>query len=471
MDSMSYDLVVIGGGPAGEKAAVAAAFFGKRVALLEKSEAGPGGAGVHTGTLPSKTLRETALYLTGFKRRELYSGVSFGIAIDKRPAQALMCRLPQVREIQSKQIMNNLDRHGVELVRGFGTFIDEHRVTVDGRVLTASHFLIATGSTPRKPAAFDFSDHEVFDSDSILGLNRLPESLAVVGGGVVGSEYACVFSALGTRIEIIERRDRLLGFLDHEISDALMASMREQGIKLHLSDGVEEIVRHGEDLILTLTSGKQRRVDKALISAGRIGNTAGLELDRLGIALSRRGHILVDEQFRTNIDHIYAVGDVIGNPGLASSSMEQGRMAVAAMFDLPGAGRDFSTIPSGIYTIPEACSCGPTEETLRADGVPYVVGRTHMRHNARGQIIGDTDGFLKLIFHAETRALLSTHIIAERATELIHIGQSVMRLGGDINYFIETVMTYPSLSVAYKYAAYDALCHLSGVDNLPAPLG
>lgn len=465
---MDYDLVVIGAGPGGEKAAVAAAFFGKRVALIEKSDAGPGGAGVHTGTLPSKTLRETALYLTGFKRRELYQNVSFGVPVG-HSADTLMCRLPQVRAMQSEQIMSSLEQHGVELIQGFGEFVSDHRVRVGERLLDTRYILIATGSSPRRPTQFDFNDPEVFDSDSILGLRRIPESLAVVGGGVIGSEYACVFSALGTQIKLIERYDRLLGFLDHEISDALMDAMRAQDIELCLSDEVASVVRVYDDLVLTLNSGKKLQVDKTLISAGRTGNTAGLGLDAVGVEVDARGRILVDARFRTNVANVYAVGDVIGHPALASAAMEQGRMAVADMFDEPTVDRDFADIPAGIYTIPEACACGPTEEQLRERGVPYVVGRSHMLHNARGQIIGDTDGFIKLIFHAESKKLLSTHIIAERATELIHIGQAVQRLGGGIDYFIQSVMSYPSLSVAYKYAAYDALGRMTGVTRLPPP--
>lgn len=469
---MTYDLVVIGGGPAGEKAAVAAAFFGKKVALIDKAGEGPGGSTVHTGTLPSKTLRETALYLVGFRHRDLYGLLPFDIPDHMRSVEALMRRLPQVRDLQTSQIHQNLDRHGVELIQGFATFLDANRVRVDdGRILASRYFLLATGSSPRRPPAFDFSDPEVFDSDSLLRLDRLPDSLAVIGGGVIGSEYACVFSALGAKIEIIERQSRLLGFLDHEISDALMDSMRAQGIVLHLNDGVESLVREGPDLILTLTSGKKRRVDKALVSAGRTGNTGNMGLDRVGVALDKNGLVLVNENFRSSVATIYAAGDVIGRPALASAAMEQGRMAVASMFDdIESLRRDFTTIPSGIYTIPEACSCGPTEEELKAAGTPYVAGHSYMRHNARGQIIGDTDGFVKLLFHAESKLLLGVHIIAERATELIHIGQAVMRLGGTIHYFIETVLSYPSLSVAYKYAAYDALGKVSSVKRLPAPL-
>lgn len=464
---MTYDLVVIGGGPGGEKAAVSAAYFGKRVALVEMAEDGPGGATVHTGTLPSKTLRETALYLTGFKHRELYGGISCGIPHEKRSAEALMCRLPQVQEIQEQQIARNLERHGVELITGFGRFDGPNTIDVGGKKLQTKYVLIATGSSPRQPKDFDFSDPEVHDSDSLLRLERLPDSLAVIGGGVIGSEYACVFSALGVKIQVIERRDRLLGFLDEDVSDALMEAMRESGIELHLSDGVKSIVREGPDLVLTLNSGQKMRVDKALVSAGRTGNTGGLELGKAGVEVDDRHRVIVDGTFKTTQDHVYAVGDVIGRPALASASMEQGRMAVAAMFGLKVPSRDWNTIPSGIYTIPEACSCGPTEQALAADGVRYVAGIAYMRHNARGQIIGDTYGFVKLIFSAEDRRLLGAHIIAERATELIHVGQAVMRLGGGIDYFLESVMSYPSLCVAYKYAAYDALGKLDGVDPPP----
>jgi NAD(P) transhydrogenase len=279
-----------------------------------------------------------------------------------------------------------------------------------------------------------------------------------------------VFSAFGCKIEIVERRERLLGFLDHEISDALMNAMRAEGIILHLDDGVTSVVRDGPDLLLTLESGAELRVDKVLVSAGRVGNTDHLGLDRADVRLDHNHLIVVDDSYRTSASSIFAAGDVIGRPALASTAMEQGRLAVAAMFRLTVPERDFATVPSGIYTIPEACSVGPTEEELKAAGVPYVAGRSYMRHNARGQIIGDTDGFIKLLFHAETRRLLGTHIIAERATELIHIGQAVMRLGGGIDYFIEVVMSYPSLSVAYKYAAYDALGRLSGAPRAPTPL-
>jgi NAD(P) transhydrogenase len=465
-----YDLVVIGGGPAGEKAAVAAAFFGRRVALVESAPEGPGGAAVHTGTLPSKTLREGALYLAGFRRRELYDVIREQFSDRPDSARALTRRLAAVRALQTRQILANLRRHGVELVAGQASFIDAHRVQAGDRVLEADFVLVATGSTPRHPPGFDFGDPEVFDSDTILDLDRIPESLAVVGGGVIGSEYACVFAALGTKITLIESAPRVLGFLDDEISDALMEAMRRQGIALELNDEVIGVRREGPDLLMTLRSGTAARVDRVLVSAGRTGRTAGLGLDRVGVAPDARGLIRVDDRYRTSCPSIYAAGDVIGRPALASASIEQGRMAVGAMFGLAFPARAWDALPTGIYTIPEACACGPTERELTEAGTPIVAGRSFLRHNARGQIIGDTDGFVKLIFHRETRQLLATHLISERATELVHIGQAVMRFGGGIDYFLETVMTYPSLSEAYKMAAYDALTELSRGTDRPPPL-
>jgi NAD(P) transhydrogenase len=464
-----YDLVVVGAGPAGEKAAVAAAFFGKRVALVEASPEVPGGAAIHTGTLPSKTLRESALYLTGFRRREIYASIREKVSREVRSASDLTRRLATVEELQTRQVLDNLARHHVELIPGRASFADAKRIAVGDRLLESDYVLIATGSAPRRPAGFDFSDPEVFDSDTVLRLDRIPESLAVVGGGVIGSEYACVFAALGTSITVIESAPRLLCFLDEEISNTLMTSMQSQGIRLRLNDGVERIERRGPDLVVALRSGAVERVDRVLVSAGRTGNTAGLDLDKPGVAMDDRGLILVDLNFRTNVPHVFAAGDVIGRPALASTAIEQGRMAVAAMFGLEFPARDWSAVPSGIYTIPEACACGPTEAELAAAGTPYVAGRSFIRHNARGQIIGDTDGLVKLLFHRETRRLLATHLICERATELIHIGQAVMRHGGGIDYFIETVMTYPSLSEAYKQAAYDAVSQLNR-DSRPRPL-
>lgn len=471
MTTDRYDLVVIGGGPAGEKAAVEAAYFGKRVALVDDAADGPGGTAVHTGTLPSKTLRESALYLTGFRKRELSDLLRERVCSEAGSATTLLGRLAAIRRTQTAQIDANLARHGIERITARASFASATRIDVGGgRMLDTDYALIATGSSPRRPSGFDFSDPEVFDSDTLLRLDRVPASLAVIGGGVIGSEYACVFAALGTKITLIESAPRVLGFLDAEISDALMTAMRSQGIDLRLNDGVESVERQGPDLVLTLKSGATERVDRVLVSAGRTGNTAGLNLDAIGVKLDPRGLVVVDERYRSSCPNISAAGDVIGRPALASTSIEQGRVAVGAMFDLPFPRRNWKDVPAGIYTIPEACACGPTEEELVASKVPIVIGRSFLRHNARGQIIGDTDGFVKLIFHRETRALLATHLICERATELIHIGQAVSRLGGGIDYFIETIMTYPSLSEAYKQAAYDALSQLDPATRPVTPL-
>lgn len=467
---MRYDLVVIGGGPAGEKAAAAAAYFGRRVALVEASPAGPGGAMVHTGTLPSKTLREAALYLSGFRRRELYKSIAQSFNREQSSLHTLMSRMSHVGTLQTAQIKENIERHGIELISGHGVFESPHVVRVGAQRLESDYILIATGSSPRRPDCFDFSDPAVYDSDSFLRIDELPDSLAVIGGGVIGSEYACVFATLGVKIQVIESRPRLLSFLDEEISDHLMEAMRASQIELLLDNGVERLERQGEVLSLTLKDGRQMLVDKALVSAGRTGNTSGIGLEDVGVNLDARRQIVVDSQFRTSVPHIFAAGDVIGRPALASSSMEQGRTAVAAMFGEHPAQPCWETLASGIYTIPEAASAGPTEQTLRDQGVPYVVGRSHMRHNARGQVIGDVDGFIKLLFHRDTHALLGVHVICEQATELVHIGQAVMRLGGGISYFLETLFTYPSLSMAYKYAAYDALGSLNQPSTRPVPL-
>lgn len=467
---MRYDLVVIGGGPAGEKAAVAAAYFGKKVALIERAEAGPGGAAVHTGTLPSKTLRETALYLNGFQRRQLYKTLPKVFAPEHRSIADLMCRLPAVRSGQADLICKNLERHGVELIRGSGALDDANHFRVGERVLESDHFLIATGSRPRQPPCFDFGDAEVYDSDSLLEIDRIPKSLAVIGGGVIGSEYACVFATLGVQITVIELRSRLMSFLDHDVSDALLEEMRVAGIEVKLDSGVERLERDGDELKLTLKDNSEMRVDKVLVSAGRTGNSDQLGLEALGVDIDSRGNITVDKQFRTTAPTIFAAGDVVGRPALASSGMEQGRIAVAAMFDIDVPNRDWDVLPYGIYTIPEAAGVGPAEHELRESNVPYVCGKSFMRHNARGQIIGDTHGFVKLIFHRRNRRLLAVHLVCERATELIHIGQAVIRLGGGIDYFLESVMTYPSLAQAYKYAAYDALGELSRGDDRPPRL-
>jgi NAD(P) transhydrogenase len=462
-----FDLVVVGSGPAGEKGAAQAAYFGKRVALIEKAPA-LGGASVHTGTLPSKTLRETALYLTGFQRRSLYG---MTLEVDREASlHQLMGRLRAVTEQQVAQIDRNMQRHGVTVVRGLAEFTSPEEVVVrppekgDGpaRLLRAANFLIATGSSPHRPSGVPFDDPDVEDSDTILDLDRIPLSLAVVGGGVIGCEYACLFAALGTSIIVIEGRGNLLGGLDSEMSGALRTALERGGHEIMLGDAVEAIGRvPGGPLRISLKSGRVLQVDKILYSAGRAGNTKGLGLDRAGITLDARGRIPVNAQFQTSQPHIYAAGDVIGNPALASVSMEQGRVAACHAFGLPYKTHVAPLTPFGVYTIPEISMVGATEEELKASGTPYEVGRARYENNARGQIIGEADGLLKLIFDPSTKKLLGVHIIGDRATELVHIGQMVMITGGTIDVFIDSVFNFPTLAELYKYAAYDGLGRLA----------
>jgi NAD(P) transhydrogenase len=459
-----FDLLVVGSGPAGEKAAAQAAYFGKKVAVIERAPA-LGGACVHTGTLPSKTLREAALYVTGFQRRQLY-GMS--LEIDRETAlRRIVGRLHAVVATQEEQVKRNLDRHGVTLICGEASFEDPREVVVrgaDGDVtrLSGAYHLIATGSSPHRPPGVPFSDPDVEDSDTILDLDRIPDTLAVVGGGVIGCEYACLFAALGTRITLVEGRDRLIAALDSEIAEILKASLEGAGHQILLGDAVRHIERiPAGPLRLELHSGRVLEVDKILYSAGRAGNTANLGLDRAGVKADERGRILVDEHFQTSTPHIYAAGDVVGSPGLASVSMEQGRVAACHAFGFPYKTRVSTLTPYGIFTIPEASMVGATEEDLKKAGTPYEAGRARYAGNARGQIIGDTEGALKLLFEVPTRRLLGIHIIGERATELVHIGQMVMELGGTIDTFIDCVFNYPTLSEIYKYAAYDGLGRLA----------
>lgn len=464
-DIERFDLVVIGSGPAGEKGAVQAAYFDKRVALVEKAET-VGGACVHTGTLPSKTLREAALYLTGFQRRELY-----GMTLDldrEAGLRRLMGRLHSVIGQQVDQISRNLDRHHVTRIRGHAEFVSANDLVVrddagvEIRRLAASVALIATGSSPLRPPGVPFDDPDVEDSDTILDLDRIPDSLAVVGGGVIGCEYACIFAALGTTITIIEGRESLMGFLDREMSEGLRAGLEREGHSVRLGDAVSSIERiAGDGLQIRLKSGADLRVDKVLYSAGRVGNTRGLGLDRAGVTMDAKGRILVNEHFQTSAAHVYAAGDVIGSPALASVSMEQGRVAMCHAFDLAYKTRVSPLTPFGVYTIPEISMAGATEDQLSTAGVQFEVGRARHEHNARGQIIGERDGLLKLLFEVPSKKLLGVHIIGEGATELIHIGQMVMSAGESIDVFIDSVFNFPTLSELYKYAAYDGLGRLA----------
>jgi NAD(P) transhydrogenase len=458
MDPAKYDLIVIGSGPAGEKGAAQAAYFGKKVALVER-EPVLGGAAANTGTLPSKTLRETALFFSGFQQRELY-GLHVRIK-EKLTTRDLLARERLVTEGERARIQQNLKQHHVTLYVGAASFVDPHTIAIKPDRCPEFHIqgdviLLATGSYPYRPTHFPFHDPRVYDSDTILTLHEIPASMLVVGGGVIGCEYACMFAALGVQVTLVEKRPRLLEFLDAELAEALRVQMGALGVQILMPDGVEE-VDPGEAIEVQLKSGTVLHVDTVLVSAGRCGNTEALQLDRVGIQADERGRIRVNAHYQTSLPHVYAAGDVIGAPALASTSMEQARVAMVHGFELKYRAGLPQILPYGIYTIPECSMAGETEETLVQKKIPYVVGKAEYAKNARGQIIGDSAGFLKLLFHEEDLRLLGVHVIGEQATELVHVGLSGLLLGVTADLFIQTCYNYPTLTEMYKYATYDAL--------------
>ena len=455
-----YDLVVIGAGPAGEKGAVQAAYFDKRVAVIE---AAPhvGGAGVNTGTIPSETLRETALYFSGLTQRGLY-GIDYTIKKDLE-IQDFMYREHEVVRTLRDVVRLNIDRHRVELIHGMAEFLDAHTVRVTAPGGATAHdvqgdvILIATGSVPSRAEGIPFEDHRIYDSDEILSMGRIPRSLAVVGGGVIGCEYATIFAALGIAVMLLDGRDRLLGFLDAELSGRLRLQMELLGIDVRLKESVVRYEPEPDAVVLSLKSGGTVKAESVLIAAGRLGNTRGLGLDRIGLSVGERGHLAVNEHYQTAIPHIYAAGDVIGFPALAATSMEQARVAMVHAFDLKYKTRVAPILPLSIYTIPELAMVGETEESCREKGIDYCVGRAQYRQNARGQISGDLGGQIKLVFRYLDKRLLGVHIIGDSASELVHIGLMVLYAGGTIDTFIDAVFNYPTLGEVYKYAAYDGL--------------
>jgi NAD(P) transhydrogenase len=454
-----YDLVVIGSGPAGEKGAAQAAYFGKRVAMIERAPY-VGGAGINTGTVPSKTLRETALYFSGLAQRGLY-GVDYHVKADLT-VHDFMHREQEVVRSLREVVSANIERHAIELVRGEARFEDPHTVCVraaDGaeRVLHGDVILIATGSVPTRARDIPFADPRVHDSDEILTMDRLPATLAVIGAGVIGCEYATMFAALGITVTLIDGRDRLLAFLDVEISDRLRLQMQFLGVDVRLREGVARYATDADGVRLDLKGGAGLKVDAVLVAGGRVANVRGLVLERAGLDVNDRGLLTVDANYRTAAEHVYAAGDVIGFPALASTSMEQARVAMCHAFDLKYKTRVAPIFPLTVYTIPEIGQAGETEESCRQKGIDYCVGRALYRHNARGQITGDLAGEVKLIFRYPDKTLLGVHIIGESAAELVHIGLMVLQFNGTIDAFINTVFNYPTLSDAYKYAAYDGL--------------
>jgi NAD(P) transhydrogenase len=458
MSVMSYDLVVIGSGPAGEKGAAQAAYFGKSVALVER-EAVPGGAATNTGTLPSKTLRETALFLCGFRNRDL-SGVNLTLK-QQVTIRDFMVHEKHVTADERIRILQNLNRHRVDLFHGNATFVDQHTVAVTAAsgsttLLEGKVVLIAVGSSPHRPANFPFNNPRLFDSDTILTMEDMPQKMLVVGGGVIGCEYACMFAILGVDVHVVEQRRRIIDSLDGEISAILSGQMEAMGIHFHMSDSVET-VDVGREVSVKLRSGAVLKPDTILVSAGRGGNTKTLGLDKLGVDVDNRGRVKVNEHYQTTVPHIYAAGDVIGAPALASTSMEQARVAMVHAFDLKYKSCVAQVLPFGIFTIPECSMAGETEESLQEKGIPYVAGKAWYSANARGHIIGDEKGLLKLLFRVDDMRLLGVHVIGEQATELVHVGLTGLLTNQTADIFIQTCYNYPSLTELYKYAAYDGL--------------
>jgi len=457
---LEYDLVVIGSGPGGQKAAIAAAKLGKTVAVIERVSM-LGGVCVNTGTIPSKTLREAVLYLTGMNQRELY-GASYRVKERITPAD-LLSRTHHVIGKEVEVVRSQLMRNGIELYTGHASFVDEHtirvedpsraeRITVSGR-----YVVIATGTTPARPDGVDFDNERVLDSDQILELKSLPSSMVVVGAGVIGIEYASMFAALGTKVTVVERRDSMLEFCDVEIVDSLRFHLRDLAVTFRFGEEVTAVDVGATGTVTTLASGKQIPADTVMYSAGRQGQTESLELAKAGLEADARGRIFVDDKtYQTKVEHIYAVGDVIGFPALAATSMEQGRLAAYHAFGEPTAGIR-ALQPFGIYSIPEISFVGATEVELTKDSVPYEVGVSRYRELARGQIVGDSYGMLKLLVSTEDLKLLGVHIFGTDATELVHIGQAVMGCGGTVEYLVDAVFNYPTFSEAYKVAALDVM--------------
>ena len=454
-----YDLVVIGSGPGGEKAAVHAAFFGKRVALVERNELTGGVAVTHDGMIPTKTLREAALYVTGFRKRDIY-GVS--VELDRQDVfSALRGRTNEVIDTMARSVRQNLDRHGVELIRGEARLDSDRDVIVSGetgeRRLRGDVIIVATGSRPYRPPGIPFGDPDVLDAEGVLEIEEAPNRVVVIGGGAIGCEHASIYTALGCEVHLLDRAERLLSYVDAELAQLLAEIFTGMGMRVRLGETFRAIERDARGLKVVLSDGSEIRPDKVLVSSGRVGNTDGLGLDAAGVKVDDRGRIVVDEHFETAAPGIYAVGDVIGPPALASTAMEQGRAAAGRAFGVGFQDTIDPSPPTGVYSIPEIAAVGLTEQEATSRGIAHLVGRGRFEGNARANISGVTEGLVKLIFDRSDRTVLGVHILGEAATEAIHVGQSAVNHGDPIDYFIEKTLNVPTLCEAYKFAAYDGL--------------
>ena len=458
----SFDVVVVGTGPAGQRAAIQAAKLGATVAAIERRQR-IGGAATNHGTIPSKTVREAVLYLTGFRQRGLY-GAGYRVK-EHITVEDLTFRLNHVLDREVAVMQSQLARNGVEVLHGHCRFVAHHQLRVageDGDVDVRGEIVIlAPGSIPAHSARVPIDGHYVVDADSMFSRREIPGRGIIIGGGVIGVEYASIFGALGVEVTLLDQRERILEFVDGEIIDALMGQMRENGVTFALGEQLHEVEVDDGVVTAHLDGGKSIAADMLLYTIGRQGNTAGLGLERIGLAVDDRGRLAVDEQYRTSVPYVFAAGDVIGFPALAATSMEQGRLAVRLALGAPEEVIP-SPLPFGIYSIPEISMVGRTEEQLVDDGVPYEVGMALYSETARGQIVGDERGRLKLLVHRETQELLGVHIVGEAATELVHIGQMMIGLGGRLDYLVDNVFNYPTLAECYKIAALDASNKLSG---------
>ncbi len=478
----SYDLICLGCGPAGEKAATQAAYYGKRVAVIEKA-ARPGGAMVNTGTIPSKALRETALLLSAMNRRPIPGVEAIALNHDVSIAK-FMAQRHYIEQQEHDRIEQSFDRHGIDVHRGFGRLVDAHTIDVvqqgtdstssaaQRTRLTADYMLIATGSSPLRPAHIPFHLPGVVDADGVLELESLPRSMVIVGGGVIGMEYASIFAEMEVQVTLVHSSGSVLGFLDPECRERLVRAMREQGVEFILGDSVEG-VRHAANgnaamtapLEVDLESGAKLPCDVLLWAAGRSSNSANIGLEEVGVSMGERGLILVDEHYRTNVESIYAAGDVIGFPALAATSMEQGRIAACHMFGIRFKDKLAETTPIGLYTIPAVSMVGLTAKEANDQGRAVVLGRSEYRSNVRGRMLGDDQGLLRCVFDRQTRALIGASIVGEDATELIHMAQTLIAANVGIDYLINSCFNYPSLAELYKYAAYSALQSLAAEDE------
>ena len=460
-DGARFDMVVIGAGPAGEKAATHAAYFGKRIALVEREEL-LGGVVVNSGGVPSKTLRETALYVTGFRKRDIY-GVE--LRLDRAAAlQVMHERTSDVMRLMAGRVRANLERHRVEVVRGEARLAGPHHVTVrtdDGeRTLEGEVILVATGSHPLRPGSLPFDDPAIVDSDALLAALGDIDSMVVMGGGVIGCEYASILNALGVTVTLVDMAPRLVPLLDSELSTVLAKTFEQHGVRLRLGTGVDSVVRVATRIAVTLTDGERIEADRMLVAVGRRGNTGSLRLREAGVELDAHGLVKVDANLRTTCPSIYDAGDVIGPPTLASVAVEEGRRAASSAFGTRLHEGHFFQAPIGVYTVPEIGQIGMTEKQAVSQGIDHVIGRARFADNARATIAGSTEGLVKLICNRTDGALLGVHVLGEIAAEIVHIGQAVLQHGGTVDYLIHATFNVPTWSDALKYAAFDALQQL-----------